>query len=916
MQIRKHQRMIIMGTKEMNFSPRRTGYCPLYLVSSHMINFFLWFYFFFVIIISFFEDEEKVLSFPISHPPSLKNQKGVSSYYFKHQCQKIGCQVYIDESKVDILNFIWPSSKFRNVQRRLYFKSDKDKDDKDLVDIDMASSDNQKENFFSNLSEGEKVAMDEGREERRRRVDEGKCNTLPYTEKLKSFLDSMLPIESRGKQSIKKADKLITTPCFRLFYNDEKQNYEFQTSISKYFYDESKMNKGTNINSEKSGINQPLFSFPIEIDLISMVHVGEKDYFDRLLQRCNKEGNYDFILYELITTKENTKIEAEQEYFLTSDHSITRNAVKTESIVNSTRITLNEQDRLRESLEDFVTLSTPLGPTQSMINMAQSHNLLPQLDCIDYAAMNKKKWILSDIEKETLVNIERWNREKKDFESRQEDKVTTNQQQMRQKEFLPSDKESNEKQTPFISSILPSSVMEHLQELNQILFLGYAMDDEGRLFTGTSFFDPESSYDSKTRSKRRNEINKNDDISRQNEGKKDIVIDQNIISYDGLPSFAYIDDYQTSKIKERDYFYNKQDQEGTPNFRKKITTTNKKINAAFSSTFRLLLWLTPCPELEVMLFDWARRYPPSGGISSLFFSFLSALSNLDLFSLRRIVFAQFLTSSQTTSTSLKDGKPLEEILVSERNNKVLCDILSLLKRYERVTTNNLSLTRKRNELSDGKNKAMEEKPLRLAVLYGGLHMSDLEQKLQSLLQMKPRSRSSNNNNYMREGSVSNSSASFDGTEWETAWSMPALNIETFFDRISIQSTNVKTEHHDQNEQEIKGLEVTDRSNKLQLIKVGVLSLFLPILYLYIDGQDWTTTFLNTAVLVKDMATHLPLDDNQDFGIFLEDTKDLFYLLSTYLLRHVYIYFGLTKWLIQWDKRLFDLEGDNDIYRSK
>ncbi|CAM9672289.1 unnamed protein product [Choristocarpus tenellus] len=36
-----------------------------------------------------------------------------------------------------------------------------------------------------------------------------------------------------------------------------------------------------------------------------------------------------------------------------------------------------------------------------------------------------------------------------------------------------------------------------------------------------------------------------------------------------------------------------------------------------SLIIRGLLWLTPCPEAEIMRLDWARIYPRAGGLSSL-----------------------------------------------------------------------------------------------------------------------------------------------------------------------------------------------------------------------------------------------------------------------------------------------------------
>lgn len=59
---------------------------------------------------------------------------------------------------------------------------------------------------------------------------------------------------------------------------------------------------------------------------------------------------------------------------------------------------------------------------------------------------------------------------------------------------------------------------------------------------------------------------------------------------------------------------------------------------------RLGLWFTPCPELQLLLLDWSRQYPPAGGLSSLLRAMLGALSRGDLVTLRRLAFSQMLTS--------------------------------------------------------------------------------------------------------------------------------------------------------------------------------------------------------------------------------------------------------------------------------
>lgn len=59
---------------------------------------------------------------------------------------------------------------------------------------------------------------------------------------------------------------------------------------------------------------------------------------------------------------------------------------------------------------------------------------------------------------------------------------------------------------------------------------------------------------------------------------------------------------------------------------------------------RLCMWLTPAPELQLMLLDWARQYPPAGGLSKILRSMVGALVHADFLTLRRLAFSQMLTS--------------------------------------------------------------------------------------------------------------------------------------------------------------------------------------------------------------------------------------------------------------------------------
>lgn len=95
-----------------------------------------------------------------------------------------------------------------------------------------------------------------------------------------------------------------------------------------------------------------------------------------------------------------------------------------------------------------------------------------------------------------------------------------------------------------------------------------------------------------------------------------------------------------------------------------------------------------------------------------------------------------------------------------------------------------------------------------------------------------------------------------GTTWRTAWSMRAPPSE---------------------------------SRRL----VNVLCILAPLLYLAIGGFDWSETF---AGIAKDVSSAA-----DPGGLLLQD-------IGGYVLRHVLMYYGLTRWIVQWDRNLFDVAG--------
>lgn len=67
-------------------------------------------------------------------------------------------------------------------------------------------------------------------------------------------------------------------------------------------------------------------------------------------------------------------------------------------------------------------------------------------------------------------------------------------------------------------------------------------------------------------------------------------------------------------------------------------------NDGLVQILRLGLWVVPCPEPQLILMDWAKRYPPAGGFSSVLRSMVGALANWNFLALRRLALSQILLS--------------------------------------------------------------------------------------------------------------------------------------------------------------------------------------------------------------------------------------------------------------------------------
>lgn len=72
-----------------------------------------------------------------------------------------------------------------------------------------------------------------------------------------------------------------------------------------------------------------------------------------------------------------------------------------------------------------------------------------------------------------------------------------------------------------------------------------------------------------------------------------------------------------------------------------------------------------------------------------------------------------------------------------------------------------------------------------------------------------------------------------------------------------------------------------------------------LVYILIGAADWRETFVKVTVELES-------------GISQHTAVAAGLSISLYIVRHVYLYYGLSKWLIQWDKQLFNTGSQNGV----
>jgi len=273
---------------------------------------------------------------------------------------------------------------------------------------------------------------------------------------------------------------------------------------------------------------------------------------------------------------------------------------------------------------------------------------------------------------------------------------------------------------------------------------------------------------------------------------------------------------------------------------------------ALSGWIRAALWLSvPSPELSIMLVDW---------------SSLSYLSNRSrrrngkedggnitpISSIAAPVFLSLLTGNWGTARRLVFG----QVLVSGQSNADTSKSGVLIDKR-----NDRAMETLRESLDDnGSSK-------KVALLYGAGHCHDLQNRLQE------------------EGMIPIR------TEWRTAFRATAPKWGDFIntDDWQTKSSDIASSLPSQ----IQGEEMVKSLSPATLESVAVGLVILP-LYLVVGGFDWVSTMGE-------------LGSSLDKGMYLDGVADVL----LYLVRHVALYVGIAKFVVDWGNADGIFEDDDE-----
>eukprot|EP01036_Dinobryon_divergens_P029509 gene29509-38613_t len=288
----------------------------------------------------------------------------------------------------------------------------------------------------------------------------------------------------------------------------------------------------------------------------------------------------------------------------------------------------------------------------------------------------------------------------------------------------------------------------------------------------------------------------------------------------------------------------------------------------FISILRLASWLTPCPELSCLLFDWSRMSPKAGGVSSVIVPILEMLLSGQFVDAKKLAFAQELLSGIPDAGSW-GGEALSDTAVRIiARNKECC-------RNSDDSTATLD-----GSLQHGEGR------LTVAVLYGAYHVNDLAERFVNDLGLVPSTTTT-------ATAETISSSKPDVPDNLTCWRIQAPSLGRALS---------PTSGDDSGSGSGSGSDITTRNTKTLAVLAGGVGL-----YLFAGAMDW---LLLCDVLAKALQVYvegsLSLLPEAPPTLPPLDTTVLvagFYLIF-YIQRHLYMLRQIGLVGIQWDRGLF------------
>mmetsp|Transcript_1217 Transcript_1217/g.2592 ORF Transcript_1217/g.2592 Transcript_1217/m.2592 type:complete len:587 (+) Transcript_1217:212-1972(+) len=280
---------------------------------------------------------------------------------------------------------------------------------------------------------------------------------------------------------------------------------------------------------------------------------------------------------------------------------------------------------------------------------------------------------------------------------------------------------------------------------------------------------------------------------------------------------------------------------------------------ALSGWIRAILWFgVPSPELSIMLVDWSslsyigrqsrRRRGDAKNDNSNNIAPISPIAAPVFLSLltgnwgtaRRLVFGQVLVGGQSNADTSKQG-----VLIDKRNERAMDVLKESLLELEQG-----------NEDDDGNINNQDQK--RIALLYGAGHCRDLHRRLIQDEGMTP----------IR-------------TEWRTAFRATAPRWGDFVDMDDWKAKSSDFASSLPSSMVVDGEGIVKSMSVSTLESVAVGLVVLP-LYLVVGGLDWVSTMGDLGNAIGG-------------GMYLDGLANVL----LYLVRHVALYVGISKFVVDW-----------------